>query len=485
MRSSIIGVLALASTTGLAFADNQKPTVPANVDATAISDTAVRVTWSASYDNDGVDGYNIYRNGRYYATVHDTTSYIDERVTPGSVNEYAVVAFDDARNYTVLSEGDAVDAVDGGSGRTGAAPFPSPATNDRPNWPSGLSASAQGSDRVALSWNAVSGAAGYNVYRDGSYRATVRDTSWTDAGLEAGREYRYAIVTFSSDPRYKRKFSLASAAVSARTGGASSAPVETPVAAPAAAAPSNDGGGGSGVPAGYRLVFSDEFNGGGVDSSKWNTRHLWGPNLTINNEQQYYVDKLLNPDFGVQPFQFDGNNLSIVADRTPGSLKSSANHKSYTSGVLTTYGKFKMRYGYVEMRAKLPKGHGLWPAFWLLHHEQFGNQSEIDIMEFLGRDPNRVYQVYHSRSGSSPTMEVSGPDYTSGFHTYGVKWTPGEVVYYVDGKETNRYSGGGVSNEDMYIILNLALGGSWAGWVNDSTPFPARYTIDYVRAYQR
>ena len=102
-----------------------------------------------------------------------------------------------------------------------------------------------------------------------------------------------------------------------------------------AAAPS-DGGGSGGVPSGYRLVFSEEFNGNGIDSSKWNTRHLWGPNLTINKEQQYYVDSLLNPDFGVQPFEFDGNNVSIVANRTPDWLRGSANNKSYPSGVLTT-----------------------------------------------------------------------------------------------------------------------------------------------------
>lgn len=494
MRSSIIGTLVLASLSGMAFADSQKPTVPENVNATALSDTSVRVTWSESYDDNGVDGYNIYRNDRYYATVHDTTSFIDERVSPGTEYRYAVVAFDGARNYTVLSDADGA-VPGGGSGTTGAAPRASTesaaqdaadvssGSSERPAPPTGLRAEAEGGDRIKVSWNAAPDASGYNVYRDGSYRSTVRGESWTDSGLDGGREYRYDVVTISSDSRYSRKFSLNSDSVVARTGGGGSSDTQATVAA----APSDDDGGSSssGIPSGYRLVFSEEFEGGSIDSSKWNTSYRWGPNWTINSEQQYYVDTNSNPDFGVKPFEFGGGKLNIVADKTPSWLKGSANNKSYTSGVLTTYGKFKMKYGYVEIRAKMPKGQGLWPAFWMLNHYDNGNEPEIDIMEFLGRETDTVYQVYHSRSGKSGTLEYEGPDFTSGYHTFAVDWSPGKLVFYVDGKETNRYESGNVSDEDMYIIVNLALGGSWGGEVDGSTPFPARYSIDYIRAYQR
>ena len=498
MRSSIIGALVLAFATGTAQADSQKPTVPANVNATALSGDSVRVTWNESYDDVGVDGYNIYRNGRYHATVHDTTSYIDGSVTAGNSYAYAVVAFDDARNYTVLSGSDSASPGGASGTTTGAAPLASTdsvsaSTSSsggyRPDPPSGVRAAAEGSDRVTVSWDAVAGSTGYNVYRDGGYRATVRGTtSWTDNGLSGDREYRYEVVTIDSDSNFTRKFSLNSSAATARTsggsGGSSSPAPVAEVSTAAVSSPSSSSSGG--VPDGYRLVFSEEFDGGSIDSSKWNTRHLWGPNWTINDEQQYYVDTNSNPDFGVRPFEFGGGKLKIVANKTPSSLMSSANNKSYTSGVLTTHNKFKMKYGYVEMRAKMPRGQGLWPAFWMLNHYYNGNEPEIDIMEFLGRDPDTVYQVYHSNSGSSGTLEHSGPDFTSGFHTFAVKWTEGELVFYVDGRETNRYRSGNVSNEEMYLIVNLALGGSWGGKVDDgSTPFPARYEIDYIRAYQR
>ena len=410
------------------------------------------------------------------------TSFTDTNVTAGQSYDYSVVAFDAARNYTVLSKSDSAAA---GSGSTGAAPRSS-GGGESLSAPSGLRAEAQGSDRVSLAWNAASGdVAGYNVYRDGSYQTTVRGTAWTDGGLAADSEYQYDVVAFSNDA----KFSSHSNKVSVRTGGGGNGaqPASTP--APQADSSGSTRSGGSNVPAGYRLAFAEEFNGNGIDSDKWNTRYLWGPNWTINNEQQYYVDTNSNPDFGYDPFVFDGKHLSITADRTPGYLKASANNKSYVSGTLTTYNKFKMRYGYVEMRAKMPKGQGLWPALWLLHHKQNGARPEIDIMEFLGNDVDTVYNVYHHYRGSNlrstPSYEVNGPDYTAGFHTFGVKWEPGSIVWYVDGKEANRYESGDVSNEDMYILVNLALGGAWGGNVDGSTPFPARYTIDYVRAYTR
>jgi len=480
MRLSIIGALLLACTSPVVLADNVKPTVTNNVVATPLSDSSVRVTWSKPYDNVGVDGYNIYRDSRYYATVHNRTNFVDTRVTAGQSYDYAIVAFDRARNYTVLSASD--EATPGGSNSAGATPLDS-GNGGPPVVATGLRAEVLGSDRISLFWNGDStgATAGYNIYRNGRYHATMRGTRWTDSGLSPDTDYRYNLVSFNS----RAQFSSHTSDIAVRTSGgnrSSSQPDQT-AASPDAGVQSSGG-----VPSGYKLVFNDEFNGRDIDSSKWNSSYRWGPNWTINNEQQYYIDRINNPDFGRSPFSFNNGKMTITATKTPDNLKSSANYKSYLSGALTTYKKFKMRYGYVEMRAKMPRGQGLWPAFWMLNQYDNGQRPEIDIMEFLGRDVDTVYNVYHyypgGRHKASPSYEVNGPDYTADFHTFGMQWEPGKITWYVDGRAVNTHTSG-VSNEEMYIIVNLALGGSWGGNVDGSTPFPARYVIDYIRAYKR
>lgn len=465
----IFGLLALAASTGTAYADNSPPGVPDNVAAASVSSSAVRVSWNRPSDDTGVAGFNIYRDGSYRATVFDT-HYVDYGVSSGETHTYSVVAFDAARNYTV---GSATSTVTVGSGSAGTAPTRS--SGGTPAAPNNLrSESAGGGLRV--SWSSGGGdVAGYNVYRDGSYLTTVRATDHVDSQLDAGREYRYNIVAFSGESRFSGK----SRELVVRAEGGNSQ---------RALAVSDDAGQSGTVPGGYRLVFSDEFNGSSVDGSKWNTRYRWGPNWIINNERQYYVDRLANPDFGHSPLSFDGSNMVISAIRTPDHLRSSANSQPWLSGAMTTYNKFRMRYGYVEMRAQLPRGQGLWPAFWLLHQNDNERRPEIDVVEMLGRDPNVVYQTYHHFENynlrSTPSYQARGADYSSGFHTYGMRWEPGRVIWYVDGRETNRYENGNVSSEDMYLLLNLAVGGQWSGEPNDNTPSPSQFKIDYVRAYQ-
>jgi len=181
--------------------------------------------------------------------------------------------------------------------------------------------------------------------------------------------------------------------------------------------------------------------------------------------------------------------MTISAIKTPEHLRSSANWQPYLSGALTTYNKFKMRYGYVEMRAKLPKGKGLWSAFWLLHQNGNDKRPEIDVVEYIGHKPTKAYNTYHYYDNwklrSTPTFEAAGPDYSQDFHTYGMKWEPGKITWYVDGKERNSHSNGNVSWEDMYLLVNLAVGGWWPGDPDGNTRFPARMTIDYIRAYQK
>ena len=481
MRILSLALLLLGAFCIPAHADSQRPSTVGNVQAGTVSSTAIRLSWNTPYENVGVDGFNIYRNGHYYNTIFNATNYIDTNLSPGTRYEYSLVAFDKARNYSTLSARAAATTNSSGGNRnatTGAAPpvsAPAP-SNGTPAAPANLRADALGSDSIKLLWNAPGGSiSGYNIYRDGSYHKTIRGrTDYTASSLSQGREYRWHVVAFNG-----QRYSLKSNEVRASTEGATA--VATAAAVMADDVP--------GVPDGYRMVFNDEFRGGTLDSAKWTSRYRWGPLRTINNEQQYYIDAQNDPDFGHSPFEFDGENLTISAIRTPSHLKSKANNKNYLSGTMTTFGKFKMRYGYVEMRARLPKGKGLWPAFWLLHNQESGIRPEIDVVEMLGDRPAVVYQTYHHYNNqslrSTPTYEVWETDFSAGFHTYGMQWEPGRITWYVDGEPRNSFANNNVASEDMYLLVNLAIGGAWAGNPNSSTPFPANLTIDYIRAYTK
>jgi beta-glucanase (GH16 family) len=491
MRSLNAGLLAIAlSMAAPLYADSQKPSTPNGVTASGASSSSIRVSWNASSDDTGVAGYNIYRNSSYYATVFDNTSYIDNAVSGGTTYSYGIVAFDSARNYTPISRSASGKAGSGsGSGSGNSSPPPASQANGNPVPPTGIRAEVQGSNQVKISWSAAPGnIAGYNVYRNGGYKATVRSRDYTDSSVSGGQAYRYQLVSFTNDSR----FSIMSSELAVNTssggpsdddssGGGGQQQVTAPVE-------SSSPSGGGGTPSGYHLVFSDEFRGSSLDRGKWNSRYRWGPDWIINGEKQYYVDRINNPDFGHSPFSFDGEHLTISATRTPDHLKSGAKWQPYLSGALTSFNKFKMRYGYVEMRAKLPRGRGMWPAFWMLHQNNNEKRPEIDVVEALGDRTNVVYHTYHYYDGwnlrSTPTYEAWGGDYSQGFHTYAVKWEPGRIVWYVDGTERNRYENGNVSWEDMYLLVNLAVGG-WRGEPDGSTPLPGRLVVDYIRAYQK
>jgi len=475
MRALILGCAALALGSTTALADSRAPSIPTNVSAVSSGDS-IQVQWDASSDDRGVVGYNVYRDGSYRVTVFDTR-YTDYGVDRNRTYAYQITAYDEARNYTRGSER-AQASLDGAAGaeRTSSAGNERPATPDRP------SATVQDDGAVSLSWAAANGAEGYNVYRDGRYVMTVRGTQWVDRTAESGGEHRYYLVSFSRGGRFSGKSEVVD--IRGARGSLSGRSV-----------PSDDGAGRGGdaprggAPDGYTLVFSEEFQGSSLDRSKWNTRYRWGPNWVINNESQYYVDTQGNPGFGHSPFSLDGEHLTISASRTPDSLRGAANSQGWLSGALTTYQHFAMTYGYVEMRAKMPRGKGMWPAFWLLHERNTERRPEIDVVELLGGDTDTVYQTYHWYENyslrSTPSFRVQRADYADGFHTYGVRWEPGKVTWYVDGLETNRFSSDKVSSESMYLLLNLAVGGNWAGQPDGSTPDKVDYTIDYIRAYRR
>ncbi len=269
----------------------------------------------------------------------------------------------------------------------------------------------------------------------------------------------------------------------------------------------------------YEIVFNDEFNGQTLDPSKWSTTHLWGPFRDINGEKQYYVDSLdLDAGASFNPFEFTGSTLKIRAIETdannqaPEMPESSdpvwtshpefhiyedydASSREYLSGIISSVNDYTITHGYFETRAKLPKGQGLWSAFWLLNTKYVEDTPEIDIMEALGHETNIVNHTLHyvdSSSGvwvpvSSPTYRTEGPDFSEGFHTFGVAWDPRKITWYVDGEVVRTLTDDDyeIAKQSMYIIANLAVGGTWPGDPDSTTVFPAEYEIDYIRAYKR
>lgn len=237
------------------------------------------------------------------------------------------------------------------------------------------------------------------------------------------------------------------------------------------------------------LLFSDEFNGAAIDSSKWNTAQQWGPDLVINDELQYYVDTQSNPDFGYNPFSFDGESLIITATQTPSELSAVANGQPYLSGVLSTAGKFEMIHGYIEARMDFPAGTGLWPAFWMLSADFEDLKPQLFIAEGNGGEPDSFYHNYnyHDTEGNlrSPGQwQVTQDEFAEGFHTLGVSWKSDELLFYVDGIPRYRIVGENVANQAMYLIANLAVGGVWTGSPDSTTTLPAELKIDYIRAYR-
>lgn len=224
--------------------------------------------------------------------------------------------------------------------------------------------------------------------------------------------------------------------------------------------------------AGLSLVFNDCFNESWLDLNRWNIGLPWG--RVNRNELQYYAD----------------DAFDLVSLASYNRIKAEPREmggRPYTSGALNTRGRFSFQYGYAEIMVKVPRGKGLWPAFWLLA-EGDDWPPEIDVFEIIGDQPNTVYMTNHWKSPTGEHLSTqgifTGPDFTAGFHTFAVDWRPGEVIWYVDGVERYR-TNQGVPAEPMYLIVNLAVGGDWPGSPDASTPFPATMDIHYIHVYQR
>lgn len=250
--------------------------------------------------------------------------------------------------------------------------------------------------------------------------------------------------------------------------------------------------------AGRRLVFAEEFdtlslrrNGTG----RWSPRfHYAGPDelgsrtLPTNSEEQIYVDPQFRgtaaEPLGLNPFSIRDGVLVITAATADPWTRAHAWGYRYTSGLLTSRETFSQTYGYFEIRAKLPRGQGLWPAFWLLPADGSW-PPEIDVFEVLGHKPGEVHQTVHWSQWGQHKMShamFDEIDASAGFHVYGVEWTAQSIRWFVDGRQTAQFPAPPGLKKPFYLLINLAVGGQWPGPA-DPEAVPAEMEVDYVRVY--
>lgn len=235
---------------------------------------------------------------------------------------------------------------------------------------------------------------------------------------------------------------------------------------------------------GYELVFDDEFDGESLDTSKWGYNYSWGHS---HNHAAWCAEENVIVKDGVLTLKGE-NRQHPDAIGKQGTFNNKKYDIIYTSGAVNTHHKYNFTYGYFEARLKMPKGKGMWPAWWMLKD---GWPPEIDMLEILCSKPNMLHVNYHYGPGwnqekSHEQVPDLGFDASEDFHTYGFEWTPDYMKYYVDGKQvghafTNKTAI--AQSTGMYMILNLAIDG-WDGKPDSSTVWPAEYQCDYVRVWQ-
>jgi len=238
-----------------------------------------------------------------------------------------------------------------------------------------------------------------------------------------------------------------------------------------------------------RLVFADEFNGASgskPDAAKWTI----DPGTGQNGEVQYYT----NNDNAAM----DGAGHLVMSAR-----KETVGGRDYTSHRMNTGNKFAFQYGRVEARIKVPKGNGLWPAFWMMGADFLTGRpwpynGEVDIMEVLGRNTTESYSTLHAPAyngagGYGLKYNLpGGGDFANDYHVWAAQWDSKGITYFVDNqqvffasKETVEATRGPwIFDHPFYIILNLAVGGDFPGPVDATTPFPSQMLVDYVHVYQ-
>jgi beta-glucanase (GH16 family) len=280
-------------------------------------------------------------------------------------------------------------------------------------------------------------------------------------------KYNFLSVVFS----FVMMFSLSSC--SKKTSSTNPAPVPVPVPIPVATT--------------YKLVWSDEFDKDGLpDNTKWG--YDVGGNGWGNNELQYYTNAKL------ENARIVNGNLIIEAK------KEDFGGRNYTSARLLTKNKVQWTFGKFDIRAKLPKGRGMWPAIWLLSANDplhWPDDGELDIMEEVGFNQNVIYGTAHNKLYNGANGQQKGgnkllPDADNAFHVYSIEWTNNQVIWSIDSVQYFSYFDPRLGQDawpyykDFFMILNVAVGGNWGGQKGiDDSIFPQQMLVDYVRVYQK
>ncbi len=244
----------------------------------------------------------------------------------------------------------------------------------------------------------------------------------------------------------------------------------------------------------WTLVWSDEFNGpdgSHVDPGKWTFET--GGNGFGNNELEYYTKRSRNAIIR-------GGNLVIRAFKEKYTGADGVT-RQYTSARLKTQAKFSQKYGRFAARIKIPRGQGLWPAFWMLgndiDHVGWPTCGEIDIMENVGKEPAIIHGTIHGPGYSGPEgIEARytlprGQAFADQFHIYAAEWEPTAIRFYVDDHLYATRTPSDISpaqkwvfDHPFFLLLNVAVGGAWPGSPDSNTPFPQAMLVDYVRVYR-